>query len=344
MISSNTPDEQTRTSRAGWMLLLRTLVSVGMLGFLLQGVPRDELKTMWSGWDTRDLEWLGGAAGLTTLAIGLAALRWRRVLETLSHRPSLYRLVILNLAGHFVSNFLPTTVGGDVLRVRRLGRRLGDFPRCFASVVIERLTGWVVLPILSLSAFVINPGLGRLGAGSRTAIGMAIVTLVVLLLILSVAEHPRIGRRLEGTGNIRVTLSGLHLGLGEFRRQPRAVVNLVTVGVFYQLSLIAATAMAAEAVGIDVSPTAWLAFAPAVLIAQVLPLSIGGLGLREGALVLFLGPLGVSDADAILLGLILYAINLAVSLLGAPSFAYGWIRGYDKVVETPQSDRGDTNP
>ena len=97
--------------------------------------------------------------------------------------------------------------------------------------------------------------------------------------------------------------------------------------------------LAAEAVGIDVSPTAWLAFAPAVLIAQVLPLSIGGLGLREGALVLFLGPLGVSQADAILLGLLLYAINLAVSLLGAPAFAYGWIRGYDKVDADAEHQR-----
>lgn len=333
MSSTLTTNRAPRASRAGWMLLLRTLVSVGMLAFLLLSIPRDDLTEMWSGWNLRDLEWLGGAAALTAGAITLAALRWRRVLETLGLRPRTHRLVLLNLAGQFVSNFLPTTVGGDVLRVRRLGRRLGDVPRCFASVVIERLTGWVVLPLLTLFAMAINPGLARMGASSRTAIAIAVITLVVLLLILWVAEHPRVGRRLEGTGNVKVTLTGLHLGLGEFRRQPRAVFELLAVGILYQVALIAATGMAAEAVGLDVSPTAWLAFAPAVLIAQVLPLSIGGLGLREGALVLFLGPLGVSQADAVLLGLLLYAINLGVSLLGAPSFAYGWIRGYDKVPE-----------
>jgi len=58
-----------------------------------------------------------------------------------------------------------------------------------------------------------------------------------------------------------------------------------------------------------------------VAIAQVLPISVGGLGLREAALVLLLHPLGVPTAKATALGLLLYAINLVVSLLGAPSFA-----------------------
>ena len=66
------------------------------------------------------------------------------------------------------------------------------------------------------------------------------------------------------------------------------------------------------------------AFFPAVAILQVLPFpTIGGLGVREGALVLFLGPLGVSQAQAIALGLLVYGVNLAVSLLGAPAFAVG---------------------
>jgi hypothetical protein len=57
--------------------------------------------------------------------------------------------------------------------------------------------------------------------------------------------------------------------------------------------------------------------------AQVLPISISGLGLREGALVLFLHPLGVSSGKAIALGLLVYGLNLTISLLGAPAFAVG---------------------
>ena len=81
--------------------------------------------------------------------------------------------------------------------------------------------------------------------------------------------------------------------------------------------------IAAKALGIDVGWTAILAFFPVVAIMQVLPVTIGGLGTREGALVLFLRPLGVNQSDAIALGLLFYGVNLVVSLLGAPAFAVG---------------------
>jgi hypothetical protein len=72
-----------------------------------------------------------------------------------------------------------------------------------------------------------------------------------------------------------------------------------------------------------VGPTALLAFFPAVAIAQVLPVGISGLGIREGAFALFLAPLGVPTEQAVALGLLLYLLNLGVSLLGAPAFALG---------------------
>ena len=81
---------------------------------------------------------------------------------------------------------------------------------------------------------------------------------------------------------------------------------------------------AARAVDLDqLGITACLAFIPAVAMAQTVPISLGGLGIREGALVLFLHPLGVSTGRAVAIGLLVYGLNLAVSLFGAPSFALG---------------------
>jgi uncharacterized membrane protein YbhN (UPF0104 family) len=81
--------------------------------------------------------------------------------------------------------------------------------------------------------------------------------------------------------------------------------------------------LATRALGLDLPVAAVLAFAPVVAIAQVLPVSLNGLGVREGAFVVFLGPLGVSAGQAIAVGLLVYAMTLAVSVLGAPAFAVG---------------------
>jgi hypothetical protein len=66
-----------------------------------------------------------------------------------------------------------------------------------------------------------------------------------------------------------------------------------------------------------------LAFVPAVLMLQVLPISISGLGVREGALALFLHPFGVSAAQALAAGLLWFGATIVVGLLGAPSFLIG---------------------
>ena len=85
-----------------------------------------------------------------------------------------------------------------------------------------------------------------------------------------------------------------------------------------------AALMVAAALGFGwLGMTPLLAFFPAVLIAQVLPIGIAGLGVREGAFIVFLTPLGVPAEQAVALGLVLYALNLVVSLVGAPTFAVG---------------------
>src|SRR5690242_10708318 len=80
-------------------------------------------------------EWLAAALVVWLAGVILSALRWQRVLAALDQRAPLRPLVSHYLASLFVSNFLPSTVGGDVLRVTRLSATNGDTPRTFASVV-----------------------------------------------------------------------------------------------------------------------------------------------------------------------------------------------------------------
>jgi uncharacterized membrane protein YbhN (UPF0104 family) len=249
------------------------------------------------------------------------------VLVALGVHTALRRLLDHYLAGLFVGNFLPSTVGGDVLRVTRLSADTGDGHSAFASVVLERLTGWLVLPLITLAGFAINRGLLQVpGIAVELAIGLAVGTLLLLGAVVFLAAHPRLGGRLSGHRQAWLRwLGAVHLGLDRFRREPPAVAWVVAVGFVYQLSVVLAAFLAAKALGVHVSFTVFLAFFPMVAVAQVLPISIGGIGLREGALVIFLvnSGLGASHTQAITLGIFFYGMNLVVSLLGAPSFALG---------------------
>ena len=308
--------------RAKVLLVARLVASAVMLAILIDRVPR--FGALAPRWDNGALWWLAAGLLATLAGIWLSALRWQRVASALGVRARLSTLFNQYLAGQFVSNFLPSTIGGDVLRVRRLSSLTGTSPKVFASVVLERLTGWLVLPLITLTALAVNPGLRHLGTASTVALWISLSTLAGLAAVLTMAAHPRIGGRLAHHQGWTRFLGAVHLGVDQLRRAPRAALGVVAVGFAYQLTVVFAALMAAESLGLEpVGPTAVLAFMPAVAIAQVLPISFGGLGVREGAFVLFLHPLGVATADAITLGLLVYALNLAVSLLGAPAFAAG---------------------
>ncbi|MET0727114.1 MAG: lysylphosphatidylglycerol synthase transmembrane domain-containing protein [Acidimicrobiales bacterium] len=305
-------------------LALRIGLSALMLAVLIWRVPSFDLEKVIPEMTPRAAAWLVVAMTLTLFALVLSAMRWQRVLEVLGLHAGLRRLLSHCLAGQFVSNVLPGTIGGDVLRVTRLARETGESPRTFASVVLERLTGWLVLPIISVIGFLVNPPLQDLGTATRVAMGLGFATLLSLGITLYAVADQRIGGRFAARDGWQRFAGAVHLGLVQLRQQPRAAAHVLLVGFAYQLVLVLAAVAAAQALGVrPAGLTALLAFFPAVAIAQVLPIGISGLGVREGAFVLFLGPLGVSSEEAIALGLLLYLLNLGVSLLGAPAFAVG---------------------
>lgn len=300
------------------LFILRVVASAVMLAVLLPRVhlssliPRNQAAVGWLAAGL--LAWLAGVL--------LATLRWQRVLDTLSLPEDVPSLLSHALAALFVSNFLPSTIGGDLLRVSRVSASNGNLPGSFASVVIERLSGFVVLPVFTLVALIAQPALLRLGPASRICLLLSGGTLAVLVVILMVASNPR-GRRLAENENWLRFAGAVHLGLEKLRQAPAAAATIVGIAVGYQATIVLAAWMAAHALGIPLGWTAAMAFIPVVAMAQVLPISVNGLGLREGALVLLLTPLGVSTGQAVALGLLLYGVNLTVSLLGAPAFAVG---------------------
>lgn len=318
--------EEVDGGRSRLVLVARLVLSAGMLVILVAQVPDFDIDELVPAADAATAGWLAGATALTLIGIVLATLRWQAVLRAMGLESRFPRLLSHYLAGQFVANVLPTTIGGDVLRVSRAARDNDDAPGSFASVVIERLTGWLVLPAITLAGLALNPGLRELGRATYVAAAIAVVTLVGLVLILLAVDHERIGGRFAGRDGWQRFAGAVHLAIGRLRRHRGAAASVLGVGLAYQLTLVLAAFMAARAMGIhEAGITALMAFLPAVLILQVLPISISGFGVREGALILFLShsALAVPQEKAIGLGILMYLLNLVVSLLGAPAFAVG---------------------
>ncbi len=259
----------------------------------------------------------------TLLSIVLSGIRWQRVLDALEVPSRIRDLVELQLAGMFAGNFLPSTVGGDVVRARWLAKVNKTTSDSIASVVLERLTGWLVLPILVLAGTLTDPSIWHLGEVSKAVVFVAAATLVALFFLLALARSTNLSARASRIAVLAGLLEAIYRGIGKLERKPASLARLLGWAFLYQLCVLVASIFAAQALHISIGWRELLVFVPAVAMLQVLPLTIGGLGIREGALVLMLHPLGIAPAQAIAFGLLVYALNISASLFGAPSFALG---------------------
>jgi uncharacterized membrane protein YbhN (UPF0104 family) len=310
-----------------------------MLAVLLWRVPDFEASELLPDWRPASAFWLTAAILLTVASIVLSAIRWQQVLHALDLPTATRPLLSIYFAGQFVANVLPTTIGGDVLRVARLSRKNCERSRTVASVVLERLTGWLVLPVMSLIGFIINRGLLPDNGAKTAALLINTLALIGLLLVLWLASHQKALGRFADKQNWLQFLGSVHVGIVHLRRHPADAGKVLLAGFVYQTTLVLAAFSAARVIGIDEAGlTAMLAFIPVVLMVQVLPIGISGLGLRETALLLFLTPLGVPHEQAIALGLALYLLNLVASLLGAPAFALGGRKDDAKGDLTPEPE------
>jgi glycosyltransferase 2 family protein len=331
MAVSDTVTPSRRQSLGRW---LRVIVSAVLLAVLVTRIRPEHLLP--EGRHLSTLAFLVAGLLITGLGIVLSAWRWQRVLDVFDVQVPLRTLTKHYFAGQFVGNVLPSTVGGDVLRVSRATTTTGSGSVAFASVVLERLSGFIALPLLVFIGFLLRPSLLD-DNHAWIALAIAFGTLALLGVILVLAGHPKLAGRFAERENWMRFVGAVHVGIDRLRRQPRDALGVLVAAVIYQISVVAAVYCAVYALDIQIPGAAVIAFIPAVAMGQTIPLSVSGFGVREGLLVLLLHPLGVSTSSAVALGLFWYGMLLIVSLLGAPAFAMG-----QRAVRSATGSDGDT--
>jgi uncharacterized membrane protein YbhN (UPF0104 family) len=324
------------TRRHGpWVKWARLAVSVALVAVLLTKFDAGELVPSDRSLPGT-LAFLFSGIALMAGSFVLASWRWQRVLAVFGAAVPMRTLLKHYLAGQFVGNALPSTVGGDVLRVSRLTRDTGSREIAFGSVVIERLTGFFALPVLTFVGFLIRPDLLDRGR-SWIAVAVGGGALLILGVILLFAASPRLAGRFKDHENWMRYIGIVHVGVDRLRRDPRGTWAALGAALAYQMTVVASVYCAVHTIGLTIPNAAVLAFVPAVAMVQVLPISIfGGLGVREAMLALLLHPLGVPTSQAIAVGLLWYAMTLIVSLAAAPAFVMGH-RGDHAANAAPES-------
>jgi uncharacterized membrane protein YbhN (UPF0104 family) len=294
-----------------WLNALRVLISVGALGFLLWQIGLGETLAVLR---SADLRLLLAAFSLFLISLVIRAGRWAVLLWALDLRVSFKRLVYLYFVGTFFNSFLPSGFGGDVARAVELTQDTPP-PAAVGTVLVDRMTGLLVLLAIGLIALPFSIAslpfwlVWLLIAAAGGGLMAGVLILEGRLLRRATAWLPdRLSLAGSGTlGRIYAAVSGCGW---------RAIGLALAISLIFNLINILINFLCGRAVGIDLCVGYYFVTAPLISISLMIPVSIGGIGVRDWVVVALFDPVGVSSNTAASMSLSLYAVSAAAGLVG----------------------------
>jgi uncharacterized protein (TIRG00374 family) len=274
--------------------------------------------------------WFLLAVAIMTLTVVPMAERWRRLLASRGMHERVPWLTRAYLVAYAAGQILPTSIGGDAVRIvettRRHPGRLGDVS---AIVLLERALGGAATVLLGAFGFLL--AIGRYDVGAYLWIeGLFVLgTIVLAFLLLSRTARPllRAGapllRRLRLERPVRAVYDGIHA----FRDRTGLLMALFLFTVAIQSVRVLAIWATARAVGIDLSPRVYYVMGPLFFLVLLVPFTLNGFAVREAFFVSFLGGVGVDADQAFAAGFLFFLVTVALALPGGLILLWEGLRG-----------------
>ena len=318
---------------------LKIVVSLGLIAYLLSRVGIDELVEAMRSASTNYL-YLLIALAIYFGAIAVGSVKWQILLKAQGLRVPLGRLLSFTFVGLFFGNFLPTNVGGDLVRGYDLARHTLLPAETAISVVVDRMLGliaFVFVAVVMASLVVYSEGQVALWEVAAAA-GVVLLALSgIFALMLSDRLRGLIGRlfNVPLLSSLAPLYDKLSTALSAYRRSYWALaisfcisILVLTIGsvVNYLISL---------ALGGGISLLHIFLFTPLITFVLLIPISIGGIGLNQSAYVFFFNLVGVPEQKSLAMSLIMQAIIIISSL---PGGVLWWRKRSEREVDSrPQA-------
>lgn len=301
-------EQQGAARKLPWQTFLKVAVTAALLILILRFVP---IETIWDG-----IKRLSPAVWFSVLAgfiVGhlVNAFKWHLLV---GHGLSFAAVAKAHFAGLASNLVLPGTSGGDVTRAALIAKDSGSITHLVTGSLADRLIDVSVLVLLSALAAGLLASAGQTGHVLQIA-----AVLLICLGAMVYAVLPTFNRWLAGKFADKSSSKPIRLGLDitEFlsRHRSRILVSVV-ISVLVQSSFVALNWALSASMDGPLSFWAWMFAWPAAKLVATLPISLGGLGVREASLASVFAGIGMGSPVVIAVGLIWQTIILGGGLFG----------------------------
>lgn len=298
-----------RALRSTW---LRALVTLALLALVASKVdwPQlgDQLRSGHQGW-------LAVAVALVLLALVVGALRWWKLLQAAGVHLPPGELARVYAIATFSGTFLPTSVGGDVARALLVTRDRTRLVRVGITVVADRAGAVAGLLAVAWGGVVLHPRAAPHGAVAALAVLTAAIASGGVVLLLAARRPAGPLRRLPA--RLRNPLREVRELILLYSGRPATLAWVIATSVVFQALVTIQLCAIAKGFGVELGFPEAAVTLTLVALATLIPVSIGGFGIRESSYVVLLGGVGISATDATAISLATVAVLAVASLPGA---------------------------
>jgi uncharacterized protein (TIRG00374 family) len=271
-----------------------------------------------------------GAVAITVGTVWPMAWRWQRLLAAKGIHDRLTWLVRAYFVAYTGGQLLPTSVGGDAVRIFETTRRHpGRGGPIAASIILERVLGGAATLILAAVGFLLAIGNYDIGAYLWIEGAFVAGTILLAVLLFSRRLRPLLARTAPLLRFLRVErpVRAVYEGLHSYRDNAGLMLGVFTLTLAVQVVRVLAIWMCGKAVGVDLSPKPYYVMGPLFFLIMLLPITLNGIAVRETFFVDFLGKLGVGADAAFATGFLYFVVVVCMSLPGLGIIAWENIRG-----------------
>ena len=314
------PDEREPASaRRHLFLVLKISVSIILLVVLFRQI---DVARLWATVRRASIVWLVVALGIYAVNLLVSTWRWHLLLH--AQQVAIRRRSLLGsfLVATFFNNFLPSNIGGDVIRISDTAGPARSKTRATAVVLTDRALGLMALVLVAAT------GASVAAAVHPAALPIWPVYLWAGFLAFVVAASPAVFAP-DGFGRLLRPLAVFHpewVGnridkltdvLARFRAKPGALASCFAWAIFVQATVVVFYFAVSYALHLNLSLSDLAVIVPLSFIAQLLPVSVNGFGVREATFSFYFTRVGQPLESALLISLVPQALIMICSLAGA---------------------------
>ena len=294
--------------------IIKVSISIALLAFLFS---RIDLKKTIFCMRTVEPQYFIYAVLLFLLVAFLGIVRWSVLLRIVKKDLSFQRIFISNCGGLFFNVFLPSTIGGDIVRTVDLSLHTKDNSSIFATVFLDRLCGLSALLIIAFSGFSFGYLFG-FTKDYRLFLFIVIFAALVLFVYLLIFNKKvfALFNKIIKFNLLRSYLTKFHNSCYSFRFQKKVLLKAIILSLLIQGGYSIVLYFLGKSLGVNLNIVYFLIFIPIVNIISFLPISLGGLGLRDNVAVVLFSTLGVASDRVAAMTLINFAFLLFIGIVG----------------------------